>query len=63
MKPVTVILFTIASVAVAILFGNQYTVLHISKTTFIIITSLTIVAFLAKYIFDMFKPEENDAEK
>ncbi|HPF05629.1 MAG TPA: hypothetical protein P5120_05725 [Spirochaetota bacterium] len=61
MKPVTVVLFTIATIAVFILFGNYYTVFHISKKTCIIITSIVIAAFLVKYIADMFKPEKSDS--
>jgi flagellar motor component MotA len=57
MKPITVILFTIASIAVAMLLGDNYKALHISKTLWIIITGATVVAFVIKYIMDILRKE------
>ncbi len=58
MKPITVIFFTIASVAVSILLGNYYSMMHVERKTWIIITAIITGIFFVKYIADMFKPEE-----
>ncbi|HOQ13264.1 MAG: hypothetical protein BWY23_02723 [Spirochaetes bacterium ADurb.Bin218] len=59
MKPITVILFTIASITVAMLLGDNYKALKISKNIWLIITGVTIAVFIVKYILDIFNQEED----
>ncbi|HOV07667.1 MAG TPA: hypothetical protein PK482_00970 [Spirochaetota bacterium] len=59
MKPITVILFTISSITVAMLLGDNYKALKISKNIWLIITGVTIAAFIIKYILDIFNQKED----
>ena len=53
MKPVTVILFTIASITISMLIGENYKALNISKKLWIVITAIATIVFVAKYIMDI----------
>ena len=62
MSPAGVILFTLASITTIIFMGNYYTVFKISRTIWLVITGLTITAFIVIYIKDSFftRNEENE---
>ncbi len=54
MKPVSIALFSIASIALIILFGGKYVDYGISKTAWILITSICTGIFIVKYLADTF---------
>ncbi len=59
MSLISVILATLSFTAIAIYLGGNYTRLHMTGETWLIITVITSVIFIIKYIADMFKKEED----
>lgn len=60
MSPLSVILLTISFTSVAIYFGNNYTKFHMSREAWLVVTAVTFIVFLVKYISEniMKKKEE-----
>lgn len=54
MSPLGVILFTLSSITAIILLGNYYTAFRINRTVWLVITILSIIAFIVIYIKDSF---------
>jgi hypothetical protein len=60
MSPLSVVLLTTAFVSVMIYFGNSYSKFHVNKQTWLIVTVIISIIFIAQFLLETFKGKKEE---